>query len=102
MLICTEYIKLWGEEHYLELHTGKYSDGGPALIVLGDDGPFGRLSVNLPKYMDLLGEDEFFVKTWSENEAWYPIFWKYFEFTGKTVPVGFADAQIWKLKKEAL
>jgi len=99
MLICTKYIKLWGKEHYLELHTAKYADGEPALVVLGESEPFGRLSINIPEYKDFLGKNEFFIKTWSENEAWCLVFYPCFEYTGRTVPCGFANAPIWQLKK---
>lgn len=47
-----------------------YQDNGRLAVELVDqnDEPIAMLSVNLPESTHLLSADEFFVKTWSENE----------------------------------
>ena len=100
MIIANEYIKLYGEEYFLDLILTKYGDGNNALIVNSTFEPFGKLSVNIPEQAHRLGPYDFFVKTWGENEAWYPAFYKYFDTLDWTVPCGFANAFVWRLKKE--
>lgn len=62
--------------------------------------PYSMLTVNLPdKY---LGDNEIFVKIWSEYEHFAPFileqFPDMFEDTGKRVKTGFVEAAIWKMK----
>jgi hypothetical protein len=46
-----------------------YQDGRLAVALLAEDGEtLATLSVNIPESAHLLGEGEFFAKTWSENE----------------------------------
>jgi hypothetical protein len=48
--------------------TGTYRNGGLAVEIVDDSGePIATLSVNMPERAHLLGENEFFAKTWSEN-----------------------------------
>jgi hypothetical protein len=61
-------------------------------------GNIGILTVNLPG--EHLEEGEFFVKTWSENVELSKASFDtgLFINTGKRIPTGFVEAQIWKLK----
>jgi hypothetical protein len=54
-----------------ELRRGTYSGDRIALrlISVDDQTPFATLTVNLPEHNHLLGEGEFFIKTWSENAS---------------------------------
>jgi hypothetical protein len=60
--------------------------------------PIGILTVNLP--YEYLQEGEFLVKTWSENVELSKASFDtgLFIDTGKRIPTGFVEAQIWKLK----
>lgn len=48
-----------------------YSDGNRACCIFAQDTGvcLAKLSVNLPEHAHLLDANEFFLKTWSENEA---------------------------------
>jgi hypothetical protein len=58
--------------HFGKAHVVKlaYAKGGKLGVELNDDRgePMATLSVNIPESSHLLGENEFFAKTWSENE----------------------------------
>ena len=58
------------------------------------------LTVNLPERD--LEPGEFFVKTWSENEqiAADCLASGFFVDTGKRVPTGWVEAQVWKFNKD--
>jgi len=59
--------RLFGTAHVV---TGTYRNGGLAVELVDDSGePIATLSVNMPEGAHLLGENEFFAKTWSENGA---------------------------------
>ena len=84
----------------LRVEIGRYRDNGNmAVSLIEEDGfnsPFGSLSVNI----DLpLAEGEFFAKTWSENDelAQAALASGVFEDTGRRVPYGFVEAQVWRL-----
>lgn len=70
----------------------------------GDDGSYeesmGVLTVNLPEHE--LGPDEILVKTWSENALLAAEVLRQrpdvLEDTGKRVPTGFVEAQVWRVK----
>lgn len=78
-----------------------YQDGTPVVNVYcytdGFEEQFGRLTVCVPDTK--LEDGEFLVKTWSEN-VWANRLLEesLFEDTGKRVPTGFCEAQIWKLR----
>ena len=88
----------------LEIYQSTYKGGRPA-IFLEEAGPghvpFTKLTINLPHQP--LKDDEFFVKTWTENEELAP--WvlektSLFEDTGIAVDTGLMQAPIWRFKKE--
>ena len=78
--------------------TKAYQNGGGLALELVDDSDesIAMLSVNLPESSQFLGEDEFFVKTWSENEeiAEDALASGIFRDTGRTCD-GFLRAKIW-------
>lgn len=85
----------------LDIMEAAYKGGRRAIFLVSEDLPFGTLTVNLPE--EHLEEGEFFVKTWTENEAIAPFILKkagLFEDTGKRVDSGFVQAAIWRFKKE--
>lgn len=53
-----------------EVRTSHYQEGGALAVELVDGygEPIAMLSVNFPESAHLLGKNEFFAKTWEENE----------------------------------
>jgi hypothetical protein len=78
--------------------TSTYQDGGKMAVELVDDDgeSIAVLSVNIPESSHLLGEKEFFAKTWSENEeiAEDALASGIFRDSGRTND-GFLKAKIW-------
>lgn len=93
-------VKGWGGDIYeVEAQRTKYPAGGaPAVVLLDpkDGSRSGTLSVNMPGVQ--LADDEFCVKTWSENEIYREPALKsgLFEDTGRRTPAGYAEAEIWR------
>jgi hypothetical protein len=81
--------------------TSAYDRGGGCAVELvdGNGEPITMLSVNLPEFAPLLGDGEFFAKTWSENEeiAKDALFSGIFRNTGRTGG-GIVNAQIWTFR----
>ena len=78
---------------------GMYGNSRLALKVVDEYHiPIMVLTVNIPD--ENLDAGEFFVKTWSENEALIPdiMATDLFEDTGRRVPTGRVIAQVWKFK----
>lgn len=77
-----------------------YHHGGATAVVLECENgePLATLSVNVEGAK--LGEGEFIAKTWSENEeiAKAALDSGLFEDTGRRVPTGWVEAQVWRLK----
>ena len=80
---------------------GCHLDGSRAIqaIEFEDGSPFARLTVCVKG--STLAEGEILVKTWSENEPSAQACLKsgLFIDTGKRVPTGYVEAQVWKLNK---
>jgi hypothetical protein len=78
--------------------TSSYQNGGKLAVELVDQNgePIAMLSVNIPESSHMLGENEFFAKTWSENEeiAEEALQSGIFRDTGRTSD-GFLKAKIW-------
>ncbi|HUT79506.1 MAG TPA: hypothetical protein VM285_17550 [Polyangia bacterium] len=84
----------WGRA---DVVRGEYGNGRLALQLLGPNGrAIAVLTVNLPE--EELAEGEFFVKTWRENEgiAAAALASGLFVDTGRRVPTGFVEAQVWR------
>ena len=84
--------------------TNYRTKGEPIAIVLddADDGEcIAILSVNLPDAQYKLLPNEFFVKTWTENEKIVKIALEsgLFEDTGIKVSTGRVEAPVWRIKK---
>jgi hypothetical protein len=95
-------VKIGNEIFKVKLSWDHYRSG-KAIAIMGttlDGEPFSVLTVNMPGYH--LGENEIIVKTWSENEQFAIAAREsgYFEQTGRTVPTGYVEASIWKIKEE--
>jgi hypothetical protein len=90
--------RLFGTAH---VATGTYRSGGGLAveIVDGHGESIATLSVNMPEREHLLGENEFFAKTWSENEeiATEALASGHFLDTGRTSG-DVLNARIWRLK----
>lgn len=90
-------FKVGEEAVFLDLH--EYNNNGRMAITLvtSKGEPFCTLTCNLPD--EPLEDGEFFVKTWSENEvvAKAARESKLFIDTGKRVPAGHAQAEVWRL-----
>ena len=94
-------VNLYGKTYRCKFITGTYSHGNRLaieVVMCEDNSPFSTLTVNLPDQP--LGQNEIFVKTWSENEelAKACLATGLFEDTGKRVPTGFVQAQVWRRK----
>lgn len=81
--------------------TGTYRTGGALSVELvdGSGESIAVLSVNLPERSHLLGDGEFFAKTWSENReiAEDALASGIFRDTGRTSG-DIVDAHIWKMR----
>lgn len=70
----------------------------PGFVLVTEQGaPYGTVSANVPGYP--LDDDEVLVKTWDENAAArQPLLASgVFKDTGKRVPCGFVEAEVWKI-----
>ena len=87
--------------------VGRYPSGGAIAIQLVDDEdpsePMATFSTNLVPYGASVAEDEFCVKTWSENEVLVApmLATGLFEDTGRRVPSGHVVAPVWRIKDPA-
>ncbi len=84
------------------IHLGRYPSGGAiAVELLLDTTQDGwTFSTNLVPYGARIADDEFTVKTWSENEALVePMLATHlFEDTGRRIPTGYVQAPVWRLR----
>jgi hypothetical protein len=70
----------------------------PGFVLVTETGaPYGMVSANVPGYK--LADDEMLAKTWDENAAArQPLLESgVFKDTGKRVPYGFVEAEVWKI-----
>jgi hypothetical protein len=84
----------------LDIFLTKYANNKhPAVIINDNDGQgYATLSVNLPSNLE---EGEIHIKTWSENaEIANAVLVQtdLFEDTGKRVPTGHCQAEVWKMR----
>lgn len=99
-----EKIKL-GEQSFYMSQESYLNNGTPAItLYVEEDGqfePWIDLTTNVRGASTYLEEGECIVKTWSENESYIkPLLESgWFEDTGKRVPTGFVEAQVWKILK---
>jgi hypothetical protein len=86
-------------EYYFDV--GYYGGGAPSIELVdeseGYPEVYARVTVNIPETK--LEDDEVLIKSWSENE---PIAEelrnsKFFRDTGKRIPTGYCEAEIWKV-----
>jgi hypothetical protein len=93
-------IQFLGETYTVDHRVLTYTDGNLAVQVIGSSGPFGMLSTNVDGVE--LADNEFCVKTWSENEPWALNYLAQsadkFEDTGRTFASGFVQGPIYRLK----
>ena len=92
-------VRAFGRKFDTVIDVATYHNGRPAiqLVTISDGEPFGTLTCNIPEYN--LEENEILVKTWSENEEMAKCCLQsgFFKDTGKRVPTGFMEAQVWKI-----
>lgn len=91
-------IRFTFKEQNLSLCKKSYKDGSPAVVVHNESGSrYLVLSVNVPGTQ--LAHDEVLIKTWAENKdvAAAVLATGLFADTGRRIPSGFAEAQVWKL-----
>jgi hypothetical protein len=92
-------VRIGNDVYQTHFHVSVYGNGRPAirLIDAEDGSSFGVLTVNIPEAE--LGDWEVIVKTWSENEslAKAAIASGRFKDTGRRVPTGWAEAQVWEV-----
>jgi hypothetical protein len=85
------------------IHLGRYPSGGAIAVEVSLAGPRDdgwTFSTNVSSYGAELADDEFAVKTWSENEVLVePMRATHlFEDTGRRFPIGYVVAPIWRLR----
>ena len=91
-------ITLDGE--VITLHESAYADGSPAVLATDASGaPYATLSVNTGRP---LAPRHLAIKTWSENEelAEAARTSGLFEETAMTIPSGFVEAPVWRIRDE--
>lgn len=97
-MICTAtFPGPYGENISIKMGVS-YQNGQPKVQLWDNDGPVGSLSVAGPDNVKL-APGEFLAKVWSENEeiAACALESGLFIDTGRRIPMGFAEAQIWKI-----
>lgn len=96
----TVTVFAFDEVYEATIHLSKYGHGGrPRIDLILDDGePLATLTVNVPEAT--VQEDEIIVKTWAENEGTAKSVMRtgWFEDTGRRVPTGHVEAEVWRLK----
>jgi hypothetical protein len=88
-------ITLFGET--VNIIEARYTDGAPAILLEDEDGgPYATFSTNFDGAN--LADGEVLVKTWSENDMLrQPMLdTGLFEDTGRRVPNGFVNAEVWR------
>jgi hypothetical protein len=63
----TFMLNLFDEETPVHFSFDHYMNGALFVGLVDEEGPYADVSVNLPESKDL-APDEFFLKSWSENE----------------------------------
>lgn len=89
-------------EKELIIAKGFYvNNGGLAIAIYEQDTLDGFMDVTVNLEGVALSDNEVAVKTWSENECFVDSLLAsgYFKDTGKRVPAGFVQAQIWEVLK---
>lgn len=83
---------------YISIREEKYQNGRIALILMCENGPYAKLTCNLPN--EELAPNEFFVKTYSENTevAVSALKSGLFEDTGRRAKSGYVDIHVWRFK----
>ena len=94
-------LTLWGETIIPTFKTAKYVVGQTAVIICDQNGEdYGRITCAIPGAD--INENEIIVKTWSEN-TWVPQLLverpDLFQDTGKRIPTGYVEAQVWTFDK---
>lgn len=99
-----EKIKLKNRNFYMSQES-YMNNSTPAITLYVKEGnglePWIDLTINVRGASVYLEDGECLVKTWSENEPYIkPLLNSgWFEDTGKRVPTGFVEAQVWKIQK---
>jgi hypothetical protein len=84
----------------ITLHESSYADGTPAILATDASGaPYATLSVNTGRP---LAPRHLAIKTWSENEGLAEAARTsgLFEETAMTIPTGFVQAPVWRIRDE--
>lgn len=81
---------------------GRYANGRLAIQFVDDEGPFSKLTTNLPDQH--LNEGEVFVKHWAENEDLFDALLEFgwLEDTGREVASGFVSPRAMRLSGSLL
>lgn len=86
----------------LELRQAQYKNKRTALVAVDAESleRYGTLTVNAPEVE--LGDGEFVIKTWSENEDLAEVAFNsgFFEDTGKRAQFEHVTAEIWKISSK--
>jgi hypothetical protein len=83
-----------------KVNKSNYADGNLAICLTDESGmPLTKLSVNMPDNAHLLGKNQFFAKTYAENEeiAEDALNSGLFKQTSITVKSGWVACPIWEI-----
>lgn len=88
-----------GEKISVQLGVS-YQNGQPKVQLWDFEGPYGSLSVASDQPV-ILAPGEFLAKVWSENEEIAACALKsgLFIDTGRRIPMGFVEAQVWRINQ---
>lgn len=80
---------------------GEYANNGHTAILLFDKEGYQYMDVTTNIEYSILEENEVTIKSWGENEPFMESFLKsgYFKDTGKRIPTGFVESQVWEVVK---
>lgn len=99
-MICTAtfFDGPYGDKLSVQMDT--YQNGQPKVQLWDNEGPAGTLSIASDQPV-VLASGEFLAKTWFENEEIAACALKsgLFLDTGRRVPMGFAEAQVWRFNQ---
>jgi len=85
----------------IDIKLSNYKAGNIAIVLECEDGePYATFSCNLAEQASSLAPNEFFAKTYNENESLVAPMLNsgLFTDTGKRVSTGFVEAPLWTLK----
>lgn len=100
------HINSFGRPTVLQVEAvspGYVNGGGTAIALYDDEGPYATLSVNALGTSEVLPQNEFCAKVWTENEHLRAPMLEsgLFEDTGRRVSLNEVTAEVWRITAPA-